>query len=64
MEVFEEDLDNAPLLQVDHTVIMYLVDPEGQFVDYYGQNRTASEVVEAISLQQHKYSHGKNKGWW
>lgn len=39
---------------VDHTIIMYLIDPEGQFVDYYGQNKTAEEVANGILLSMAK----------
>lgn len=33
---------------VDHSIIMYLIDPEGQFQDHYGQNRRPREIVNAI----------------
>jgi cytochrome oxidase Cu insertion factor (SCO1/SenC/PrrC family) len=53
---------------VDHTVIIYLMDPEGKFVDYYGQNRTAQEIAEVIRLQIFKYEQARRKGkstsWW
>lgn len=50
---------------VDHTVIMYLVDPEGNFHDYYGQNRRTSEIVNIIRTKQLKYGFKKKSaGSW
>ncbi|CAP24500.1 Protein CBR-SCO-1 [Caenorhabditis briggsae] len=40
---------------VDHTVIMYLIDPDGQFHDYYGQNRKAEEIANVIEMKVLKY---------
>ncbi|XP_019863223.1 PREDICTED: protein SCO1 homolog, mitochondrial-like [Amphimedon queenslandica] len=51
------DDDNDYL--VDHTIIMYLINPEGDFVDYYGQNKTADQVHAGISNQMIKYKHRK-----
>ena len=41
--------------QVDHTITMYLVAPNGSFVNYYGQNRTADEIVNSVALNMKKY---------
>ncbi|GFU50028.1 protein SCO1 homolog, mitochondrial [Nephila pilipes] len=49
---------------VDHTIITYLVDPEGQFIDYYGQTKTAEQVVNAITLQMLKYMTAKGGSWF
>jgi len=40
---------------VDQTVIMYLVDPEGNFVDYFGQNKKAAEVATAVAIHMGTY---------
>ena len=36
---------------VDHSIIMYLVDPAGEFVTFYGKNYSADEL--ATSMRQH-----------
>lgn len=36
---------------VDHSIIMYLLDPEGQFVSFYGKNYTAQELADNIAKQ-------------
>ncbi|XKL67720.1 hypothetical protein PGB90_003211 [Kerria lacca] len=40
---------------VDHTIIIYLINPDGEFVDYYGQTRNAEEVANGIIFQMIKY---------
>lgn len=49
---------------VDHTIIIYLVNPEGEFCDYYGQNRKKDEVKASILLNMAKYHKVHNKGWF
>ena len=44
---------------MDHTIITYLIDPDGNFVDYYGQNKTAEEVSASIKIHMTKFSHIK-----
>lgn len=34
---------------VDHTIVMYLINPKGEFVDYYGKDKTALQVSKSIS---------------
>lgn len=48
---------------VDHTIIMYLVNPKGEFVDYYGQTRNAIEISDSVAINMVKYEKAVNKGW-
>ncbi|GFG40074.1 hypothetical protein Cfor_01424 [Coptotermes formosanus] len=40
---------------VDHTIITYLVNPEGEFVDYFGQNRQVDDITTSIRVNMAKW---------
>jgi len=40
---------------VDHTIIMYLMDPEFQFAQYFGQFMTAPEMAQGMAETMEKY---------
>lgn len=56
------DQDNDYI--VDHTIIMYLVNPEGEFVDYYGQNRDKDQCVASIMMNIAKWNSINKKAWF
>ncbi|XP_015188476.1 PREDICTED: protein SCO1 homolog, mitochondrial [Polistes dominula] len=48
-----KDVDNDYI--VDHTIIIYLLDPEGLFVDYFGQTHSVEQIVNSIIISKTKY---------
>lgn len=49
---------------MDHTIIIYLVNPDGEFVDYYGQNRNAKEIHSSMLVNIKKYEDSKKSSWF
>jgi len=46
---------------VDHTIIVYLVNPDGEFVDYFGQTKTYEDIFSAVTLSVAKFEALKSK---
>ncbi|ORZ37203.1 thioredoxin-like protein [Catenaria anguillulae PL171] len=55
----EEDVDEDYI--VDHSIFMYLMDPRGEFVDAYGKNLSAEQMVEKTRRHIEKWEAANGK---
>ena len=46
---------------LDHSIISYLVDPDGQFADYYGKSLSSDEMFERVSTLMSQW---ERQRWW
>ena len=54
--VYFTKTDDSKDYLVDHSIIMYLIDPKGNFVSFYGKNYTAEQLATAVGSQIEKWS--------
>ena len=47
---------------VDHTIIVYLINPDGEFVDYYGQTKDKDQIVTSTMLHMARFQSEKSGG--
>lgn len=52
------------LFQVDHTIVLYLIDPKGEFVEYFGQNKTRPTIVDEIHICIAKFKAKNQTGFF
>ena len=48
---------------VDHTIIVYLINPENEFVDYYGQTKDRDMIVNSTMMHMAKWKSAQAKGF-
>ena len=46
---------------VDHTIIIYLINPDGEFLDYYGQTKDATQITYSVLMQMRKFYQAQKK---
>ena len=45
---FTKSNDSPEDYLIDHSIIMYLLNPDGEFVTFYGKNYTAEGLAESV----------------
>lgn len=60
MQANENDKDEEDYL-VDHSIVLYLVSPDGQFLDFFTQSMQPSEVVEKVQHWMGEYDKAKTE---
>lgn len=68
IEIQKMNLKNPTVIiilsfQVDHTIIIYLINADGEFVDYFGQNMDAEQISSSVAMNILKYN-SMNAKWF
>ena len=52
---FTKTDENSDDYLVDHSIIMYLINPKGEFVTFYGKNYSPAELSESIGQHMQEW---------
>ena len=47
---------------VDHSIFFFLMDPDGTFMDFFGRNATADDIVDKVSKRVMQWKRDKSSG--
>ena len=56
----DEEIKRGDYL-LDHSIISYLLDPDGEFADYYGKSLSADEMLGRVSKLMRDW---ERQRWW
>ena len=56
----ENETDDEDYL-VDHSIVMYLVSPDGEFLDFFTQRMEVRDIVERIGKHAGEYNNKKKQ---
>lgn len=52
---YSKTTDSATDYLVDHSIISYLLDPEGKFLTFYGKNMEAEQIATSMAEEIKAY---------
>ena len=55
---FTKTNDSPTDYLIDHSIIMYLIDPKGSFVTFFGKNYTSEQLATSIGKHVKEYGAG------
>lgn len=60
MQANENEKDDEDYL-VDHSIVLYLVSPDGEFLDFFTQKMEVGEIADKITKHAKEYIEAKKK---
>lgn len=45
---------------MDHSIVLYLVSPDGEFLDFFTQKMEVNEIADRITKHAKEYNDAKN----
>ncbi len=57
----DADLDTDDEYLVDHSIVLYLISPDGEFLDFFTQRMEVKEIVDRVMKHAEDYVQKQKK---